>query len=543
MNESPGGTPNPLNPSPNGQPTPMSTTPRSSMAPRMARSPQMSPKPIQQVGARRSFGSTAAPLGARPLGNANATNNTTPADTEASMNTMIQSLDPTGRPMEQATLVVEKPPKKKTGLIVAVAALAVLLIGGGVAAALMLLMPHEDVVTKAMERIMDGSTPANVAIDGSIEMRPNDESSVVKSVKIDLDSNLVRSSMVNKSSATVTLSIADMDDISFSFNEVYADSGDLYLKLDGVTNALQSSGLMSILGGGAGPVLQTNGETECDTYNEDDQLQCDTVVEEEVVTGEPVEPLTNCVNDPSGMTNCGPVETTPGGNDSLTTALGVISTIDGQWLRLSTTELGAMTSSGMMPGSDVSCITGLVSKVNSGSSSALEAYKENPFVTSSTEGLTITKKNDSLYKLSIDSEKFANFVNSMNNTELAGEVYSCLGMENNVSITANDIDKIVSEFPEIYAEVNSDYNFTRLYIEGDGESTNMTTIIDLSINYPDNVNVDAPNEYQDMTSVLQTLFSGMYDMPTDNMIIDGDEPTDVGGDGSEIVGGEIVEDQ
>lgn len=542
MNESPGGTPNPLNPSPNGQPMPTNSVPQANMAPRIFRNSRMSPRPIQEVGSRRSINVTGATTGGR-LGTDSAATGTTPADAEASMNTMIQSLDPTGRPMEQAPVFVDKPQKKKTGLIVAISALAVLLIGGGVAAAVILLtMNSNDAVSKAMDKIMSGSTPSNVAIDGSIEMRPNDESSVVQSVKIDLDSNLVRNSMVNESSAVVTLSIANMDDISLSFNEVYADSGDLYLKIDGVSNALQGSGLLNMLGGSPAQALQTTDLSECETNSDGEQLQCETVAEENVEGIQPIEPQANCADDPSGMTNCGPATVTPE-NNPLSDVLGVVSTIEGQWLRISTAELGAMMSSGMMPGSDVSCVTGLVSKINTGSSSASEAYNENPFVISSTEGLTINKKNDPLYKLSIDSEKFANFVNSMNNSELASDVYSCLGMQDNVSMTASDVEEIVSEFPEIYAEVNGDYNFTRLYVEGSGEKTNMTTIIDLSFNYPDSVNVNAPNEYQDLTTILQPLLSGMFTMPTDNTVIEDGESVVVEGGDTGVVDGEIVEEQ
>ena len=565
MNENSGATPNPLNPNPIGQTPPANQAPQMGGAQPMASRPRMAPRPIQSVGARRPMNINQAPAETASMDGAygaGASTGNTPADAEASMNTMIQSLDPTGRPMEQAPVFVDKP-KKKTGLIVAIATFAVLLIGGGVAAAIILLTGGGDAVSKAMNRIMAGNTPANVAIDGTIELRSNDDNSPVESIKFDLDSNLVRNSMVNTSSATVTLSIKDMDDISFEFDEVYADNGELYLKLDGVSEALQNPGLLTMLNGGTlntvnQPALNSepvdcaaDGDTtDCAAPVEGAEVTAESpeiVAEGTEVTTEIAEPATNCVTDGTGMTNCTPTTTGSFDNsmlESLSAVLGIVDGIDGQWLRISSEEMGMVTSGGALPSSNVSCITGLVSDLNTGSTSAAEAYDKNPFVKSTTEGLTISKKNNPLYKLSVDSTKFADFVNSMDNSGLANDVYACLGLQNNASMTAADVQKIVDSFPTIYAEVNSDNNFTRLYLEGDSEEANMTILIDLSFTYPDSVNVNAPNDYQDFSTVLQTMFSGMYsDTTVNGGTIEGSTEVFEGGeinDGGEVVEGEEV---
>lgn len=522
MNENSGMTPNPLNPNPAGSTPPYRPAPQAGGAQPAFKQPMRSPRPIQQVGSRRP-GMGQAPASAQPVGDPGMASGNTPADAEASMNNMIESLDPTGRPMEQAPVFVDKP-KKKTGLIVAFAIFALLLIGGGIAAAVILLTSGGDAVSKAMNKIMAGNAPANVAVDGLVEFRSNDENSPVESIKIDLNSGIMRSSMANTSSAVVTLSIEDMEDLSFNFDEVYADSGDLYLKLEGITDVLNNPKLAQILGGGS---LQNTVPVDC--VDGDGTTDCATVIEEE--TTEIVEPETNCIDDETGMTNCVTTEPSVVSGDmteSLSSILGIVEGVDGHWLKISADEMGLITSSGELPTSSVSCITNLVKDLNTGSSSAAEAYDNNPFVTSTTENITLNKKKDPLYKLGVDSEKFASFVNSLDNSALASDVYSCFGLQNNASMTASDVQQIVNSFPEIYAEVNSDYNFSRLYLERDSEEANMTVLIDLSFTYPESVNINAPNDYQDFSTVLQTLFTGIYDMP--------------GGDVVTIEDDEIVED-
>ena len=100
---------------------------------------------------------------------------------------------------------------KKTGLIVGLIILLVALIGGGVAAAILIANgSSNDPVAMAMQKIMSGETPPNVAIDGDINILSNDPDASIKRVNIDLDSDIVVGSMINTSSAV--LSFTDKND-------------------------------------------------------------------------------------------------------------------------------------------------------------------------------------------------------------------------------------------------------------------------------------------------------------------------------------------
>ena len=67
---------------------------------------------------------------------------------------------------------------------------------------------------------------------------------------------------------------------------------------------------------------------------------------------------------------------------------------------------------------------------------------------------------------------------------------------------------MISQLPETYVEIDEDYNFTRLYLESQKEPMFK---IDLSFTYPNNINVAEPTEYTDYSSIIQEIFSGIYD--------------------------------
>ena len=209
MNNNPGETPNPLNPSgPKAQPE----------------APVAAP-------------ATAAPAAA-PATTEPATEAPAEAASTATMaaDTKVASLDPTGRTMEQsAPATTESPKKKNTGLIVGLIVGLVVLIGGIAAAVAIVLNSNRgDAVAMAMQKIMKGESPKNVAIDGDINILLNDSSIPFKRININLDSDIMVGSMINTSSAVLTFTDSSNKDYSVEFNELYAESGIYTLKLKGL---------------------------------------------------------------------------------------------------------------------------------------------------------------------------------------------------------------------------------------------------------------------------------------------------------------------
>ena len=480
MNENPGETPNPLNPNPGPAPAP-------------------TPTPVS---------SPAQPV--PPTAPANPVAPATPVTSEepAAPTEPVPPISPIDRPMEKAAPVEVKTKKKKTGLIAGIiAVVAVLLIGGIAAAVAVIVLNKTDPVTAAMNKIMAGTAPANVAIDGDINIAINDEFSPISNVKIALNSKMIASSAINNSVANVTATIRNVGDVNVEFDEVYAGNGDLYFKIDGATSAIENSGILYLLN----LANQMPNVVDCG-----EDAVCQTTEIKELTCTESEECNLTEIDDTE-------LNVLDGGQNVLdedtiayfASLIDIVEVIDGEWLKVSVNELN-MLSGGVTSGTDISCITNLVSDINTNSNSAAELYSKYPFISSTNENVRLASKNYPVYQVTIDSEKFANFVNSIQNSEMTANLYSCLGWTDNVSVSDDDVAEIVSAMPKIYAEVDGDNNFTRLYLTSDLNDGEATVTTDLGFSYPTNVNVAEPEEYQNFSDVIQEIMSSMYNLQVDN---------------------------
>ncbi len=459
MNDNPGETPNPLNPN---------------------QEPVATPQPEQ-------------PTNVSPASNVlQAEPSSQPTQVEASVQPatggVVESLDPTGRTMETAPGAEVPQKKKKTGLIVGIVIAVVVLIGGIVALILVLMnMSKTDAVAQAMNKLMSGNAPSNVAIDGTIDILPNDANSPISRVSITLDSDMIVSSNINTSTAVVTIATANDESYSVEFDEVYASSGDLYFKIDGASALLSNPDFLELLSGGF-----TSTDIDCMAGEEDCiVLETDNLIEIEDTEIDVEDEILDYTLIGDGLS-------------------GIIELIDGEWIRISTEEMGLL-SDGIVSESEFSCVSNLVNDINKNSNSAAELYNKYPFFTSTNENLVVSSKNDPIYKLEIDAENFANFVNAMNNSSLSEDLYACLNWDNNVSITTEDAEEMINELPAMYVEIDANYNFTRLYTKTETEE-GAEVIIDLSFTYPANVNVPEPLEYVDFSEVIQEIMQSMFDL-------------------------------
>ena len=372
--------------------------------------------------------------------------------------------DPLARPMEQAPAAEPvKPKKKKTGLIIGIIIAAIVLIGGGIAAALIIMNLNKgDAVARAIEKIVTGNAPENVAIDGTFTLTPNEESSLLSNIQIDLDSQASTKSLMNSSVANVTMNFENGNSASFEFDEAYAANGDLYFKLSGLTNAM----------------------------------------EDYTAAMQNAEPVDSSVE----------VETSLDTSGLLTGVLGIVENVDGEWLRISTDDLSG--ASGLAPEeSNASCLVDLVKNVKNYNNSVAEIYGKNPFITSTTEGVTLASKSgEPVYKVTIDGEKFSAFINEFQNSELISNLFSCMGYENS-EVNVDNVIEDINSLPTFYVEVDKDYNFTRLYFTTDLADGGMTLTADLGFTYPTNINVAEPAEYTDFSNMIQEIFTSMYALP------------------------------
>lgn len=187
----------------------------------------------------------------------------------------------------------------------------------------------------------------------------------------------------------------------------------------------------------------------------------------------------------------------------------VINMLGGKWISMSLTDA----TSGLPSGSTNETAQCLIEAMKDTSGNKIDLggiYQNNKFVTSSTDSLKISKKNDPLYKLGVDSEKAASFVNAVVDELGSSDAAKCIDTTSSEEVTAEQISEIVNELPAVYVEVNSDYNFTRFYTNYTASDESLGIKVDLTLNYNPTVEATAPSD----SIKLEDLFKSMYQNPS-----------------------------
>lgn len=385
--------------------------------------------------------------------------------------------DPTARPMEQAPVAEPvQPKKKKTGLIVGIVLAAVLLIGGGIVAAVMMMNMNQDPVAAAVDKMMRGEMPQNAIVEGTLDLSTTDNESGLSSVKVELKSEGATSSGINTSSAKVTVGLTDNNKIEFNVDEVYAADGDLYLKVDGIAQSIndlvtkmQEAALYS------SDDLTTPAVQDCD---EEDAADC-------AIENNETDSQTLMV---------------------LSVLAQTFEKLDGQWLRVSMDELQqSLGSAGQ--GDNLSCLTTFVGDIKGSGNTLAELYKKNPFVNSTKEGVSLASKNFPVYKVTFDQEKLSGFSTGLKELDAVRKLASCMNVD-----AEDEVDEKIEELPTFFVEVDNDKNFSRIYFNSSED--NMNTTVDLNLTYPANINVAAPTDYKDFSSVMDEVFTSLFSNPT-----------------------------
>lgn len=124
--------------------------------------------------------------------------------------------------------------------------------------------------------------------------------------------------------------------------------------------------------------------------------------------------------------------------------------------------------------------------ISSHKNEVIDLYKKYPFIVSDTKDLKIAKKNDTLYKITIDYDKLASFANEA--VKNSGQ-----------SVDVSQVKDAIEKAGDVYAEIDNNGNFTRLYAGGQ----------DITISYPTNITVSAPEDYT-TSSELESIFGQIF---------------------------------
>ena len=195
-------------------------------------------------------------------------------------------------------------------------------------------------------------------------------------------------------------------------------------------------------------------------------------------------------------------------NNPLVSAFsGVVEAIDDEWILVTGDFADNMEGLEIFDNSST-CLINALGTLPKYSKDIAKKYEANQFINYSTDKLEISKKKNPLYKLTIDSNKLTAFINSLSNNGFINELNACAdSTATNEDVAITMIEKIFENFPTVYVEIDDNYNFTRVYFKvatGD-ETSAMTTTADLALSYPAKLEVVAPDEYMDMTTLVNTL--------------------------------------
>ena len=346
----------------------------------------------------------------------------------------------------EPSVVVDKS-KKKGGLIAAIVLLVVAIVGG-VAAAIIMLNPfggQKDPVPTALARLAKGEAPKLVAADGNIEFKSESEE-LPLSYKFDFKSSLNAKTMENYSGVDASLALEGIAKLALRIDEIGTKDGDYYVSMSGFDVDYDASS-PSAYGEYFGSMLSS--------------------------------------------------------------IAGAAEAIDGEWIHFSMDDFKGLTGQTNFDG-NAQCLIDASKKLSDYGETFADIYDKNPFIIYKTDNLKIEKKKNNLYLITLDKEKLASFANAMSETKLIKDLVDCAGSDtSNSSFDANELAEVLSkELPEIYVEIDGNYNFTRLYISASTEE--ITGKIDVSFSYPSNITVEEPESYLSLIEAQNKIVKELY---------------------------------
>ncbi len=227
---------------------------------------------------------------------------------------------------------------------------------------------------------------------------------------------------------------------------------------------------------------EATGETDCVATAETDCVDVAPVPEEEAVEGEVVEGEVDGTVD--GEEGAGAEAE---GEEEVTTEV-IDTTVYTGYLRRLVKDVG---------GRVAICVPELVTALRNNASRVAELYRTNPFLSGTTDGVTLTSSHYPVYRVVVDMEKYVSFVSGMQEAGMLGSYMKC------AAETVTDVMNYPTILPEIYVEVDSMQNFSRIYFAGKTQAA--TLMLDLNLTYPEAAYVQQPQEFMTLPELTEEL--------------------------------------
>lgn len=360
---------------------------------------------------------------------------------------------------------------KKPFIIGAIVLLMVAIICGAAAVAIVMVGNNNDRVSKAVDKLLNGEISNIVKLDGAINAVSDTEvdtsgptlSLAAKTTSIDFDGTFDIKSSMNEVSAEVDAELSNGKKISIGVEEMRNKSGNVFFKISGLESIYENAMVLN----------DTSTNTSTSTTTQE-----------------------GTVSTSSTSTS-----------DLVAMFAGLFEAMNDEWILVSDDFSGKMTGLQVFDNS-TTCLINAFGTLPQYAKDIASKYKANPFITYSTDKLSINKKKNALYRLGINNDKLAAFTNSIGNNGFINELNACAGnLSTNGTTSQNMIGDIFRNFPTMYAEIDDNNNFTRVYFETDANSQSITA--DLDISYPNKLDVTEPDSYIEMSTLLNNVTTNL----------------------------------
>lgn len=381
--------------------------------------------------------------------------------------------------------IVEPKKKSRVGIIIGIL-LGILAVGGIVAAVLALVVfKPADAVPTAMSKLMNGDIPSNVVLNGRVTVIPD--------IPLAASDTSAYGTGLSEITAQVTESLP-----------VGMESLPATIEINGTTMPISTTSTMpQSIEIEFGSKIITNSGSNYTTatvtiISQDDKVETYDVSEVKVADGDVfirVEGLG-----------------------------GAYASLSGEWLRVPVSSKYLDESnmfSGMIPtGVPTQCLIDAAGKLSEYGSDFKAKYEANPFIGYSTDNIPVTKKANTLYRLTYDVDKLTAFINSMSNSGFTNELNACIGATaTNTPMTVAGLSQIVNYLPAMYAEIDPDYRFTRIYLDQDYPMIGAVNV-DIDISYPTTLTIEEPEEYVELNKAVESLTQQIF--PVEGVTVEGE---------------------
>ncbi len=176
-----------------------------------------------------------------------------------------------------------------------------------------------------------------------------------------------------------------------------------------------------------------------------------------------------------------------------------LQSIDGTWYKLPVTVSTITDYESLIPQGNSSCSIDY-EKLLSEREKIAEIYKEHNFVkTEKYTGNDVEKKKSDLYKLNINKDEFASFINEITKKYVTG------GSSCKQTVSGSQLDSLDLDDVKVLAEFNKN-SISRLYVNYEAASSSSADVtLDVNISTPSSVNVEAPSSAKSADELIESL--------------------------------------